>query len=685
VTVPGIHISIAGPSTVMAGVKANFKATVTNDPTNEGVTWTVSCSSPPCGVVAPSRTTSGEVTTYTAPTTPPVKDLHVSLVARSVSNPSGFAIKRVTVPSVTISLIPGSALIPQNVKQRFTAKVGNDLTHAGVTWTLTQAGSACSPSCGTIDPARTASGITATYTAPSQQPANHAVLLTAIAIADTTKSNSANLIVSAGTVKLVPVKLDFGTERTGQSSPPQATTLTNTGSSALNVHSIASNSSDFLLIKSNPCGTSVAVESTCRISLIFKPTRVGTRVGMLIIRDSSIDSPQMVSLTGKGFRGCSSQIRKTLSDSPVRTALATSGTASVPAPTGASTVGTRVMRLVDSKRADPFLENGTKRELMVRFWYPASLDNACKRAEYTPAPVWSYFSQLMGLPLPAVTTNSCLDARVTEGRHPVVVFSHGYTGTFTDYTFIFEELASYGYVVASVDHTYEATAVQFPDGRFVHSGFGSHLGKTLLEDEASLSFALSVRLDDLKFAVDEVERLDRSDSDPFGGKLDTRRIAVAGHSMGALAASLSVQREPRFKSGLSIDVHDGYVPDAVIETATRTPFLIMASGRQQWTENECALWSHLKGGRFAVNFEGAEHLTSSDAVWLAKYAIKTGTMGPEKSVSAIRAYIVAFLNSHLRGEPLDPLLRGPSPEYPDAAVVTGERALCSKDSIGGNP
>jgi len=228
-----------------------------------------------------------------------------------------------------------------------------------------------------------------------------------------------------------------------------------------------------------------------------------------------------------------------------------------------------------------------------------------------------------------------------------------------------------------VDHTYEATAVQFPDGRFVHSGFGSHLGKKLLEDEPSLSFALSVRLDDLKFLANVLDHLNRSVHGPFAGKFDTSRIAVAGHSMGGLAASLAIQREPRFKAGVIIDVHDGYVPDAVVGT-TRTPVFILASGREQWTENECKLWNNLNGPRFAVNFEGAEHLTPSDAVWLAKYAVKTGTMGPDKTVNALRNYIAAFLDTTLRDNGLDPMLTGPSSDYPDAVVVAPGQALCGK-------
>jgi dienelactone hydrolase len=335
------------------------------------------------------------------------------------------------------------------------------------------------------------------------------------------------------------------------------------------------------------------------------------------------------------------------------------------------------MRLVDSRREDPFLENGTKRELMVRFWYPALLNGVCTPAEYAPRAVWSYFSQLMRMPLPAVTTNSCLEAPVADGAHPVVVFTHGYTGTFTDYTFLFEDLASRGYVVASVDHTYEATAVEFPDGRFVHSGFGSHLGNKMIEDDESLAFALSVRLDDLKFVAADLDRLNRSAGSPFRGTLDVNRMAIVGHSMGGLAASLATDREARFKAGIIIDVHDGNVPDAVVGT-TQTPVFIFASGREQWTENECKLWNNLHGPRFAVNLEGAEHLTPTDAVWLAKYAVKTGTMGPDKAVAAVRDYIAAFLNVHLGEKNFDPLLAGPSSQYPDAFVVTQEKSLCSK-------
>jgi hypothetical protein len=127
-----------------------------------------------------------------------------------------------------------------------------------------------------------------------------------------------------------------------------------------------------------------------------------------------------------------------------------------------------------------------------------------------------------------VATNSCQEAEVAEGAHPVVLFTPGYTATSSDYTFLMEDLASRGYVVGAIDHTYEATAVEFPGGRIVRSRVGSHLGGTLLRDCNSLEFALDVRRKDLTFALEELARLNSQRGSPFAGKLDLAAIALAG-------------------------------------------------------------------------------------------------------------------------------------------------------------
>jgi hypothetical protein len=99
---------------------------------------------------------------------------------------------------------------------------------------------------------------------------------------------------------------------------------------------------------------------------------------------------------------------------------------------------------------------------------------------------------------------------------------------------------------------------------------------------------------------------------------------------------------------------------------------MLASAREQWTANQCKLWGNLCGPGFAANFKRADHLTTSNAVWLAKDAIKTGTMGSEKAVATVRDYITVFLDENLRDQQVHPLLTGPSLEHPDDGVTTQE-------------
>jgi pimeloyl-ACP methyl ester carboxylesterase len=323
------------------------------------------------------------------------------------------------------------------------------------------------------------------------------------------------------------------------------------------------------------------------------------------------------------------------------------------------------MQLTDADREDPLLSNGSKRELIVRFWYPAAVTTGCRSAPYTSPEVWSYFSELTGTSLPTVRTHSCLDALVADGAYPVVVFSHGLTGTFSDYTFLFEDLASRGYIVVSVNHTYEATAAVFADGRMAKSLYGSHLTRIVRQDESALSLAESVRVGDVRFVVDELERLNARPGSPFAAHLDTAAIATAGHSLGALTALQALETDARIRAAI---VLDGVRPDATF-TGTDRPVLLLDAGREEWAQDERSLWSKLHGPRLAVNLKNSEHITPTDAVWLARGVVKTGGMSPETTIAAMRNYIAAFLDAQLQGRPVEPLLKRRSPDYPDAEIT----------------
>jgi pimeloyl-ACP methyl ester carboxylesterase len=185
-------------------------------------------------------------------------------------------------------------------------------------------------------------------------------------------------------------------------------------------------------------------------------------------------------------------------------------------------------------------------------------------------------------------------------------------------------------------------------------------------------------LGDLKFVVNDLEQLNVEAGSPFVGKLDISRIALAGHSLGGLTTMLGVQQEPRFRAGIILDsgVPSGWV------NPTYTAVLILAAGRERWSEDDRHLWEQLLGPRFAVNLKGSEHEAPSDAVWLTRGAIKTGQMGVEKTVAAVRDYIAAFLDASLLGKAAAPVLAGPSSEYADAEVTTQNELLQAKPING---
>ena len=96
---------------------------------------------------------------------------------------------------------------------------------------------------------------------------------------------------------LSPTSLTFAAQTVATTSAAQAITLSNGGTAALAIASIAA-SGDYA--QTNNCGTSLATGANCSISVTFTPTAVGTRTGTVTVTDNATGSPQTASLTGTG-------------------------------------------------------------------------------------------------------------------------------------------------------------------------------------------------------------------------------------------------------------------------------------------------------------------------------------------------------------------------------------------------
>lgn len=189
-----VAVAVAPTSAQIArGQQWQFSASVSNDPRNQGVTWSLSgtgCTGNTCGTLS---STSANPVTYSAPASIP-NPATITIKATSVadSSQSSSATITVTPPSISVAVAPVNPSVQAEIgRQAFTATVNNDPQSQGVIWTLS--GAACSgSSCGTIS---NQTLTTVSYAAPPTAP-NAAVTLTATSVTDNSKSGTATITVT---------------------------------------------------------------------------------------------------------------------------------------------------------------------------------------------------------------------------------------------------------------------------------------------------------------------------------------------------------------------------------------------------------------------------------------------------------------------------------------------------------
>lgn len=355
-------------------------------------------------------------------------------------------------------------------------------------------------------------------------------------------------------------------------------------------------------------------------------------------------------------------------------AIAASGTAdgggkqearlALPAPTGAYAVGRDSLHLVDKTRRDPWVPEAGARELMVSLYYPA------RRATGTPAPYMSTegaraFLTEMEVELPAAVlsttrTHAFAGARARSGTYPLVLLSPGFRTPGAVLTGLAEDLTSRGYVVAVVDHAYEAAGVAFPGKGILPCTACGKIGPTTFRPAAE------GRAKDLRFVLDRL--VGKTSPWKHADRIDKDRIAVSGHSLGGAAAAATMARDPRVRAGVNMD---GPFVDSGDESGlSGRPFLMMGTEADHSPGGEDGswdvIWKRLEGWKRWLTLSGADHFAFTD---LAPLAGQLGEDDPEglpgrRAAEITRDYTRAFFDAWLRHRHT-PLFDGPSAANPE--------------------
>ncbi|MGY0235805.1 alpha/beta hydrolase family protein [Longispora urticae] len=334
----------------------------------------------------------------------------------------------------------------------------------------------------------------------------------------------------------------------------------------------------------------------------------------------------------------------------------------LPAPTGPRPVGTLSTRLVDHSRRDPYAPGQRWRELMVQAWYPAAPAPGPRAAYLAPKAV-AHLEAGLGVPagsLAQLRPYARTGAPPARTGCPVVLFSHGWGGGRTNATTLAEDLASHGYLVVAVDHTYDADAVEFPGGRLETSRLPAE--PTAADDTLNIG----VRVADLRFVADWCARW------PVA---DVTRLGVLGHSMGGPAAADWMLRDRRVRCGVNLD--GAFFGTRAPEIGLDRPFLLATA---DWDHDTWPVFRarHRGWGRHLV-LAGSGHYSQVDPPWFVEpagladlwpadlFAVLFGTIAPDRSSRVARTYLRAYFDLWLRGRATE-LFDGPAAGFPEVEV-----------------
>ena len=336
-------------------------------------------------------------------------------------------------------------------------------------------------------------------------------------------------------------------------------------------------------------------------------------------------------------------------------------------------IGTRVVHLVDPDRNEIY---GTyldaQREFMVQVWYPAEPDPENRQAQWMPDVKFAgpAIAKILNLPsfaldhLKYVRANAFIEAAPIsdDNGFPVLIFSHGWEGFKEQNIFQVEELASQGYLVIAINHTYGSVLTVFPDGRQLPTDQEA-LPDDVPDEEYDLASNILVGqwAADIGFVIDQLESMDQeADIGFLSGRLDLNNIGVLGHSTGATAAIEFCLTDFRCGAALAMDLWAEPIDSQIQDLSLDRPVMIMHS--ENWDsldtpERNYGLIGDLVDNStndvFELTIAGSKHYDFSSLPLLSPLAVNLGLKGPidgDLVLEIINAETVAFFDRYLVGD-----------------------------------
>ena len=387
----------------------------------------------------------------------------------------------------------------------------------------------------------------------------------------------------------------------------------------------------------------------------------------------------------------------------------------MPAPSGEHAVGVRDFELTDTSRKGVLAAGPEEtRRLLVRVWYPAESVEGLEPRPYLNDVEAATTGRRLGenlLMMPwifthlrHVSTHSFENAPLLAGadKQPVVFFSHGYASIAGQNTSVMEELASHGYVVYAVSHTYDNADGVFPNGDLIprddnlRQEMMDALGEdgkisvepfiapTLAERRAAqirsleksvsvdsrLYRSVAVWIDDRLFVKDELKagRVKPAIAE-IAAASDFGKVGHTGMSFGGSTGPSVCQRDADCAAALNLD-GGNYDPQLFNQNHEKPLLMFMhdwplmfeqMGGDRGWDYSEygftdLAYEEHSVAGNrddiYRLRVKNVVHLGVADFSMVARGPVKSalfGTIAGPTMLAIMNDFVRGFFDKHVRG------------------------------------
>lgn len=340
----------------------------------------------------------------------------------------------------------------------------------------------------------------------------------------------------------------------------------------------------------------------------------------------------------------------------------------MPLPTGSYDIGTRVYQINDTSRTEIYGEVNTSRKFNVQIWFPFEKTNETERAPWLlDQEVTSQaLSRDFGFPgfllnqTQYVESNSYLDADITEEKtYPIVILSHGWSGTKYLHSDLGEMFASEGFIAVSIEHTYGSVAsvidneVIFKQNDALTAFKDDDLG---LESNTRLMMTYGL---DVIATIDYLEVLNQDSDDIFYGHLDLDQIGAVGHSTGGGGVIYASLLDQRIKALIGLDAWVEPIQDILETSSLKVPSLFLRSEAWEIGPNNDVLLPMIESSNQQTSLYRILGTTHYDFAMvymytsLAKPIGFSGSIETHTMIDIMFSSHLSYFNEHLKSAPND--------------------------------